>query len=307
MRRPIMDPSKAPCAAVTMVKGDYFFLRRWIAYYAAQFGLQHLYVLNHGNDPEVRRIAAGATVIHVPYDESRTKVDSRRWELISHFTSGLLRYYAWVLCGDVDEFVVVDPEVAPGLLAYITSFAEAQTPAVICPLGIEIIHNPALEPEPLLEDQPILTRRRIFRLNANYSKPCLIRTPVSYSPGGHSCSHNNRTVDPNLYLVHLRFVSHDLTLARLQSRVEMKQLESETLSAGAEGVAPARRATWTRDVESYLTLSKLEPVAETMDFTEFRRVMVEQKKEVRPGSHWFFGGGRSKVLYRLPERFTHLI
>ena len=307
MRRPIMDPSKAPCAAVTMVKGDYFFLRRWIDYYSAQFGLKHLYVLNHGNDPEVRRIAAGATVIHVPYDEYRTKVESRRWELISHFTSGLLRYYAWVLCGDVDEFVVVDPEVAPGLLPYMTSFPERQTPAVICPLGIEIVHNPVLEPEPLADDLPILARRRLFRLHANYSKPCIIRTPVSFSPGGHSCSHNDRTVDPHLFLVHMRFVSHDLTLARLQSRVEMKKLEAETLEAATPAAAAPRRATWTKDAESYLRLAKLEPVAETVDFAAFRKVMVEQKKEVRPGSHWFFGGGRSKVLYRLPDRFTHLI
>lgn len=307
MRRPIMDPGKAPCAAVTMVKGDHFFLRRWIDYYSSQFGLKHLYVLNHGNDPEVRRIAAGATVIHVPYDETRTKVDSRRWQLIAHFTSGLLRYYNWVLCGDVDEFVIVDPVVAPGLLPYLTSFAAAQTPTVVCPLGIEIIHNPALEPEPLAEGQPILSRRRLFRLNANYSKPCLIRTPVTFSPGGHSCSVNDRGVDPHLFLVHMRFVSHDLTLARLQSRVEMKARERETLAAGEPAATSPRRATWTNDAESYLRLSKLEPVAETVDFADFRRVMVEQKKAVKPGGHWFFGGGRSKVLYRLPDRFTQLI
>jgi hypothetical protein len=68
-----------------------------------------------------------------------------------------------------------------------------------------------------------------------------------------------------------------------------------------------RRSIWEKDAESYLALSQLEPVAETVDFPDFRRAMVEKKREVTPGGHWFFGGGRSKVLYRLPERFTTLV
>jgi Glycosyl transferase family 2 len=299
--RPIKDPTKARAAAMTMVRGDHFFLRRWLDYYGAQVGREHLYVLSHGNDPEIRRIAEGANVIHVPYDESRTKVEAKRWAIQSHFTNGLLRYYNWVICGDVDEMVVVDPDVAPGLLDYLDQFAPRATPAVVCPLGIEIIHNPALEPEPMEDGVPILSRRRIFRLNANYSKPCITRIPLTFSPGGHSCTHHDRTVDPHLFLMHLRFVSHDLTLARLQSRKAMKLREAETV--GAEVI---RRPIWEKDAESYLELSKKEPVAETVEFADFRRIMVEQKKSVEPGGHWFFGGGRSKDLYRLPQRFAGL-
>ena len=298
----IMDETKAPGAAVTMVKGDYFFLRRWLAYYGAQFGRENLYVLSHGNDPETRRIAEGANVIHVPYDESRTKVEMRRWAIQSAFTSGLLRYYNWVICGDVDEVVLVDPEVAPDLLTYVTSFKPRRTPLVFCPLGIEIIHNPAIEPDPVTEDAPILSRRRLFRLNANYSKPCVTRSPIQFSPGGHSCNILKRTVDPNLYLVHLRFFDHDTTMARLESRRQMKVLEAATI-----GGDKPRRSTWEKDGETYERLSKLEPVAETVDFAEFRKLMVEKKREVSPGGHWFFGGGRSKELYRLPERFTGLV
>jgi hypothetical protein len=305
MRRPIMDPSKAPCAAVTMVKGDYFFLKRWVDYYGAQVGRQHLYILSHGEDAEIRRIAAGANVIHVPYDDSRSKFDQRRWFLLGQFAAGLLRYFNWVICGDVDEFVLADPDVAPGLLPYLASFPPRRTPAVICPLALEIVHNPALEPEPLEEGQPILARRRLFRLNANYSKPCIIRTPVQWSPGGHSCSWNDRTVDPHLYLAHLRFVSHDVTLARLEGRRALRA--AQVAAEGGEAETPARRSIWEKDAESYLALSKLEPVAETVDFPDVRRVMVEKKREVTPGGHWFFGGGRSKVLYRLPERFTGLL
>lgn len=298
----IMDETKAPGAAVTMVKDDHVFLRRWLAHYGGQFGREHLYVLSHGNDPETRRIAEGANVIHVPFDSTRTLFDRRRWELLSNFTNGLLRYYNWVLCGDVDELVLVDPEVAPDLLTYVTSFRPRFTPTVFCPLGIEIIHNPALEPDPVAEDAPILSRRRLFRLNANYSKPCLTRSPIQFSPGGHSCNIDKRTVDPNLYLVHLRFFDHATTMARLEGRRQMKAQEAATV-----GEDKPRRSIWEKDGETYERLSRQEPVAETVDFTAFRKLMVEKKREVKPGGHWFFGGGRSKELYRLPERFTGLV
>ncbi|MDP3340996.1 glycosyltransferase family 2 protein [Frigidibacter sp.] len=297
----IIDATKAPGAAVTMVKNDHFFLRRWLAYYGGLLGRENLYVLSHGNDPEIREIAAGANVINVPYDATRTKFDRRRWELLSNFTNGLLRYHNWVICGDVDEVVLVDPLVAPDLLTYLNGLPRRQVPQVACPLGLEIIHNPDLEPEPLEDGATVLSRRRLFRLNANYSKPCITRVPLMFSPGGHSCSINKRGVDPNLYLIHMRFVSHDITLARLESRRQMKVQEAET----TEG--KPRRSIWERDAESFLKLSKLEPVAETVDFAEFRTRMVEEKREVTPGGHWFFGGGRSKELYRLPERFTGLV
>jgi hypothetical protein len=299
--RPIKDPTKARAAALTMVKGDYFFLRRWLDYYGAQVGREHLYVLSHGNDPEIRRIAEGANVINIPYDETRTKFEARRWTAMSHFTSGLLRYYNWVICGDVDEMVMVDPQVAPDILTYLDAMHPRRTPAVVCPLGIELIHNPTLEPDAIAEDAPILSRRRIFRLNANYSKPCITRVALTFSPGGHSCSYNDRTVDPHLYLVHLRFVSQDLTLARLESRKAMKAQEAETI-----GTDVVRRSTWEKDIEAFMALSKLEPVAETVDFPEFRQKMIDGKKTVSAGGHWFFGGGRSKVVYRLPDRFAAL-
>lgn len=294
-------PNKAPGAAVTMVRGDHFFLRRWLDYYGAQFGRKHLYVISHGNDPETRRIAEGANVIAMPYDATRSRVEMRRWFLLSNFTSGLLRYYQWVICGDVDEFVVVDPKVAPGLLPYLQAMTGRDAPKVISPLGLEIIHNPALEPDPILDDTPILSRRRIFRLNANWSKPCIARVPLGFSIGGHSCTIDKRGVDPNLYLMHLRFVSHDLTLERLAGRKAMKDVEAANLPAGA-----ARRSIWQRDAEAYMALSKLEPVAETVDFDDFRKIMVEKKKTMPKGGHWFWGGGRSKSVYRLPERFTQL-
>ncbi len=114
-----MDPTKHPLAVITMVYGDYPFLTRWHRYYSAQVGAENLYVFSHGNDPEHRRIAAGANVMNVPRDGGMVKFDRRRWKMMGHLVSGLLEFYTWVIVADVDEIVIVDPKVSTGLIAHL--------------------------------------------------------------------------------------------------------------------------------------------------------------------------------------------
>ena len=53
-----------------MVRGEDFFLKRWLAYYRQFLPDEHIYVLNHGGDPEVAEITRGVNVISLPYDET---------------------------------------------------------------------------------------------------------------------------------------------------------------------------------------------------------------------------------------------
>ena len=96
-------------------------------------------------------------------------------------------------------------------LTYLGRYDNPKTaPASVSPFGIELIHNPLAEPEPLADDQPILSRRQVFRANANYSKPCVLRKEAGFTAGGHANSHQPRVLDPHLYLIHLRFFDHDM-------------------------------------------------------------------------------------------------
>jgi len=52
----ILDPTKMPAGAMTMVYKDYYFLQRWVDYYSRQFGREHLYILSHGGDPTSTRL-----------------------------------------------------------------------------------------------------------------------------------------------------------------------------------------------------------------------------------------------------------
>ena len=296
-----MDPTRAPMCAMTMVGGDHFFLKRWVDYYGAQLGRENLFILSHGGDPEHQRIAEGANVIYLPYDATRNCFNQRRWQMLSRFTSGFTRYYNWVLCGDVDEIVVLDPAVGSSLPDYVARLgAGRDRPKVITPFAIEMVHNPSLEPEPITDGRPILDVRRIFRLNANYAKPCITRDLVEFVPGGHYANHSKLFLDPHLYLFHLRFIDYQMTEQRLATRRAQRVLQSGDLAE-----VERDKTGWDTAWETYSALSKENPLAETVDFPAFRAEMVDgwrQKKVV----FWAPGGARPKGVYRLPDRFAQV-
>jgi hypothetical protein len=298
--RSIMDPTKSPCGAITMAYQDYFFLQRWVDYYGAQFGRQHLYILSHGGDAEHARIGAGCNVISVPRDPTLFRLERRRWSLLSQFASGMLRYYNWIFVGDVDEVVLVDPDAAPDLISYMRRYEGAGVPKSLCPFGIELIHNPELETDPIVEGAPILSRRRNFRANANYSKPCVIRRDVGFTIGGHANNHLPRVLDPHLYLLHLRFFDYEITCARLEGRKKLREVMTGDKDPSAVGHA------WGKDLENFQALARGVPVREDIELPEFRARMVAEQQLLHDDKVAFWGGGRSRELYRLPQRFAQV-
>jgi hypothetical protein len=295
-----MDQTRAPMMAMTMVGGDHFFLGRWVEYYGRHLGRENLFVLSHGGDPEHKRIAEGCNVIYLPFDPTRNCFNQRRWQMLSRLTTGFTSFYNWVLVGDVDEIVCVDPAVSDNLVDYMATLSGKSGPKVVTPFAIEMVHNPVLEPEPIAAGRNILDVRRIFRLNANYAKPCLTRTRIDMVPGGHFASHPVLHLDPHLYLFHLRFIDHDMTEGRLATRRAQRVIQS-----GALDDVEREKTGWDTAWDTYKALSKEKPRAETVEFPEFRKEMVEgwrQKKVV----YWAPGGARPKGVYRLPERFRAL-
>jgi hypothetical protein len=189
-------------AAVTMVKGDHTFLARWVDYYGSLLGRENLFVLRHGHDPEIDRIAAGANILHQPDTGDATDLETRRWATLSHFTSGLTLYYNWVLCTEIDAIVAPDPATGLALPDYLDRlFASGRAPQVVAPLGIELLAGS----EPLSTDpaRPVLSEGRSFRLSGPYTKPCITRRRISFAPGGRGSSVREVHLDPNLFLFHL--------------------------------------------------------------------------------------------------------
>lgn len=297
-----MNPAKAPCAAITMVKGEDFFLARWLDYYRKFLPNKHIYVINHGGDEEVAELAKGVNIINLPYDETKKSVNQRRWQILSLFTSGLTQFYNWVICNDVDELVVLDPDQGDNLVDYLTMrAAQKDVGHVLIPFALEMVHVPELEHEELSLDKPIIGPRRIYRLNSNYAKPCVTRVPLEFKAGGHGSDVQKFQIDPHLYNFHLRFVDYGMCMARLDKGLK-RRLEGRTpeeivaMTKGGWG--------WNSAAETFDALSKRHPEAETIDHPEFRRKMVEDKIIRDP--FVLMGGGRPPQNYRLPERFSGL-
>jgi len=200
----------------------------------------------------------------------------------------------------VDEIVCVDPAVSDSLPGYVASLTKKGGPQVITPFAIEMVHNPKLEPDQITDGRKILDVRRIFRLNANYAKPCISATKIDIVPGGHFANHPRLHLDPHLYLFHLRFIDHDMTEKRLATRRAQREIQS-----GALEEVEREKTGWDTAWDTYKALSKMKPKAETVDFPEFRKEMIDGWKPKKV-VYWAPGGARPPGVYRLPERFKAL-
>lgn len=294
-----MESYKSTLGVVTMVYEDYFFLERWYNYYRKQVGAENLYVFSHGNDPKHREIAAEANVMNLPRDEIMFKFDRRRWRMLGNFATGLLDFYNFMIVSDVDEIVVVDPIAAPTIVEYIhqTYGAMKNAPRNISPLCLELIHLPEQEPLPIQDNKTILSRRRIFRPNKNYSKPCIVGGPVGFGPGGHRNTLGPRHLPEHLYTLHLKYFD--------QRTVEERGEEKKKLvvDAGNIGSKYDTSHAWSRTQEAYegiIASATLE--GENIELPEFRKAMLKQTE--RYSNQYVWGPARSSTLYRIPERFS---
>lgn len=297
-----MDDTKQPLAVVTMVYGDYLFLKRWYDYYGAQVGAEHLFVFSHGNDPEHRRIAPEANVLNAPRDATMQKFDRRRWKMMSHLASGLLEFYNWVIVADVDEIVIVDPAVSTSLVGHIRDrYGDlANAPRSVSPFALNMVHVPEREPLPITPDAPILSKRRHFLPSRVYSKPCLVRTPVVFGPGGHRNNLGLRHLSETLYLVHLK--SADIGWMTARADVQAELVSAAALSnpdyRGGHG--------WNETVAQYHKIRSTHEIgAEDVALPAIRAAMMRQRERHRDQFIW--GPVENKTIYRLPERFATVL
>ena len=220
------NDKKMKLAFITMVWRDYWLLERWIAHNARLVPLRQLYVINHGGDPEVDRIAAGCNVIHLPRDEVTIDLTERRWAMLSAQTNGLLAFYDRVICTDVDEFLVYLGD-KPDLLAHLAD--RPVTGDALAPLGMNVIPVPAAD---VPEDAPLLARWPHGLLSAKYTKPCIAAARVQYTTGGHGLRRGTFEIDRDVALLHLHYVTPDYT-ERMAARAQIVADSRATNAASA--------------------------------------------------------------------------
>jgi hypothetical protein len=286
-------------AVVTMVRDDAFFLEKWVAYYGSLFGRENCYVVNHGRGAEVARIAAGCNIIGIPGDP-HPNFDMKRWRLLNNLVAGLRSYYKWVIVGDVDELVVLDPGTGKSLLEFLDSRRKGQ---VLTPLGLEVIHRIDIEPEPITG--PLLGPRRHVRVAMHYAKPGVVSVGTKIARGGHFTQYDKLVTPENLYLLHLKFCDFSTYVGVMDRRNAVTDAvggDAKEASIGRHWFAEARG----EDRAVFEAFAKI-PARDGFDMRPFRKRMHDSWKPREDTGFWQFDRPDIDAQFELPERFFGVI
>lgn len=206
-------------AAVTMMRDDPFFLRIWHQYYSRQLGDDHLYVIDNGSvwpdgmPSEIQDILARVSVVKIPFQDGVGRLQKRgfdytRFSFINAFIAGLRSYYNIVLHNDIDELFVPDPARWSGLHDYLAD--EARRGGVVSGVGIELFQD--VESDAAYDPaMPLFAQRPNYIYRVEYCKPHLFYSTDWVLP--HKAT-KPFFLDPDLYLVHLKYLDADRIVAR---------------------------------------------------------------------------------------------
>ena len=202
-------------AALTMARNDEFFLHHWISYYGAQLGKENLWVFLDGTDqtlsqPVPERVHL-AVVDHL--SGNRTAADRRRIAFLSTEAEKLftLNHYDLVIGTDVDEFLLVDPELNQTLSEFLLSCKPSFS---LSALGIDVgqhLHDEA----PLNPSHGLLSQRRYALINDRYTKASVLARPVVWGSGFHRVRKHNFHIVDGLFLFHFGCVDFGMLRDRI--------------------------------------------------------------------------------------------
>ena len=175
----------------------------WHRYYGGLFGPDNLFLITYSGKAAAFRDVKRGGLVELPVGYE----DSLRCAVISKFVSALLRCYDIVVRVDIDEFLVVDPRVAPSLAVYVN---DMKMPYITA-RGFDVIQ---LYEEPALPEKlagPLLENRAFAYPNTALNKTCIVKHPVTWSSGFHWS-----TVYPKfgpLFMLHMKRIDIEWQVA----------------------------------------------------------------------------------------------
>jgi hypothetical protein len=282
------EPETAPTVLVmTMVRDEAQMLPRWINHYAGQVGMDNLLVLDD-NSSDGSTDGLECTVHRLPSLSGRG-FEKARMQLLSGLASGFLGAYDFVAFVDADEFLVPDPTRHHDLRSYLASRRDRE---VVAPLALNVVHVPSVEP-PLRPGEPVLGQRQFAKFAPVMCKPSIKRVPASWRWASHGIAAPFE-VDPELFMVHLKFADRDL----------LRQVAAHR-KALVDADGRASGSSWSREADDIVAaLDRAVAGIDVDTVTEFdpREVDLTKLVEPRDGWHRAVGAGQVQALRHLPLR-----
>ena len=275
-------------AALTMVRNDDFYLRKWVEYYGRELGgKEHLYIYFDGLDQEIPSFCEGTNAVKlskigtdvVSNDKGRVAVMSNRAAEL--FAQG----YDLVIGTDCDEFLVADPALGMGLAAFLEGVSVKG-----CASGLGLDFGQKLgEEEAIDASRPFLQQRHYAQLGTRYTKASILSEPLQWGSGFHRVKGHNFHIVKDLYLLHFGYFDMGRIEARFQDKSRLEQ-------------------GWEHHMKKRSRTIRLVTRLKARDFgrwTAFARIC---QSIARPPYAWNKPGMLGlRIVVRIPERFQNII
>lgn len=274
-------------AAVTMVRNDDFYLRKWVDYYGAQLGKENLYIFFDGLDQEIAPFCEGTNAKLVKKIGTQVvEAEKGRLKFLSNKAASLLAEgYDLVIGVDADEFIVVDPKLGKTLPEFLSGL---NIKSSVSGLGIDFGQKLGEEGD-ITEDKPFLQQRHYGQIGTRYTKPSILAKPLVWGSGFHRIKGHNFHIVKDLYLFHFGYFD----MKRLQDRFADK----DRLAQG-----------WGKHMEKRSRTIRFVTDKKARNFdcwTSFARIC---QTVVRPpyaiNKPAMF---EAKIIVRIPERFKDIV
>jgi len=219
-------------AVITMARDEGDLLALWVSHYARHVGVENLVVLDD-NSADGSTEGLGCTVHRVPPLRGGPQFEPVRMRLMNGIASGLLAVYDYVVFVDVDEFLVTDPSAYPTLPDLLEDRGRPETLGVV---GLNVVHVPSAEPDPLDLSRPLLEQRSFAKFTPLMCKPSVKRVNAAWTSSSHGLM-APYAVDPELYMLHLKFADR----SRLAEVAALRNAVSRA-DGRAQGASWGKRA-----------------------------------------------------------------
>ena len=208
-------------AAITMVRNDDFYLRKWVEYYGAQLGRENLYIYYDGLDQVPGDFCEGTnTFVEEKIGTQLVAAEKGRLAFLSGKAADLFgEGYDLVIGVDADEFIVVDPALGLTLPQYLD---KVRVKGSLSALGLDFGQKLGEEPD-VTDARPVLRQRHYARICTRYTKPSILSEPLRWGSGFHRIKGHNFHIAKDLYLLHFGYFD----MKRLQDRFSDKDRLSQ--------------------------------------------------------------------------------
>ncbi len=271
-------------AAITTVRNDEFFLRKWVKYYGGQLGEENLYVFLDGKDQKIPSWCPDVNVEAIDKLPGKiVEMEKIRAAFMSSQAARLLETYDMVIGTDGDEFLIVDPALGMTLPEYLSTLPDYPC---YSGLGVDVGQNTNCEGV-IREDELLLNQREYALLDTRYTKASILTKPIDWGSGFHRVRKYNYHIIKDLYLFH--FGSFDL------KKIEDRFKDKERTTAQRHVAKRARTITIVSNAK-IRSWDKWIPLARKIQ-TWFRPPYAWNK----PGML------KMSIVVKIPERFRNLV